>query len=331
MTNLKPDKSKLKKLTKERNLEDKAIRKSSDELSKAMAEKVKFGDQSEYLTRLSLKDLKKVSADQFITDLQSVLSTECNFHYSGTISSQQVADIIHLYFSVNNVGAISKTIDYKDGLAYSKSKVFFYNDPKATQSIVQAYMLGPIQNGTYDKNVSLLFNAYFGAGMSSLMFQEIREFRSLAYRANSSMENPPVKFRNKAMRFNMFLSTQADKTTDAILALQTLLTVMPLSNERLDAAKQSLINQAQSAYPNFRQKSQRIANYKQQGYDHDPNKITVEEVSNMDLQDLTDFYKQHIQNQTMVYIVVGNKSKIDMKQMEQIGEIKEMKLKDFLN
>ncbi|MGV8963552.1 MAG: M16 family metallopeptidase [Candidatus Saccharimonadaceae bacterium] len=331
LTNIKPDKSKLKKLTKERNLEDKAIRKSSDELSKAMAEKVKFGDQSEYLTRLSLKDLKKVSADQFITDLQSVLSTECNFHYSGTISSQQVADIIHLYFSVNNVGAISKTIDYKDGLAYSKSKVFFYNDPKATQSIVQAYMLGPIQNGTYDKNVSLLFNAYFGAGMSSLMFQEIREFRSLAYRANSSMENPPVKFRNKAMRFNMFLSTQADKTTDAILALQTLLTVMPLSNERLDAAKQSLINQAQSAYPNFRQKSQRIANYKQQGYDHDPNKITVEEVSNMDLQDLTDFYKQHIQNQTMVYIVVGNKSKIDMKQMEQIGEIKEMKLKDFLN
>ena len=166
--------------------------------------------------------------------------------------------------------------------------------------------------------------------MSSLMFQEIREFRSLAYRASSSMDNPPLKLKDKSMRFNMLLSTQADKTTDALHALQSLLVDMPLSEKRLDAAKENLINQAQSAYPSFRDKTQRIAQYKQFGYTNDPNKQLVDEVTGISLKDLESFYKQHIQGQTVVYIVIGDKKKIDMTQLQQIGEFEEMKLKDFL-
>ena len=129
----------------------------------------------------------------------------------------------------------------------------------------------------------------------------------------------------------MFLSTQADKTTDALEALQSLLIDMPLSDKRLQAAKESLINQAQSAYPNFREKTQRIAHYLQQGYTKDPNELLVEDVSKLTLSDLEDFYKKNIQGQTVVYIVIGNKSKINMKQLAQIGKVEEMKLKDFLN
>ena len=330
LTNLKPDKSKLKKLTKEKKLEDKATRKSPDELSKALTEKVKFDKESEYLTRLSLKELKQVSGEQFISDLQKALSTEANFHYSGTLSQDQVAKIITQNFSINKINLNSDNPDFKEGIAYSQPKVFFYNDSKATQSIVQAYILGPIQNSNYDKNLAQLFNTYFGSGMSSLMFQEIREFRSLAYRANSSVENPPVKLNDKAMRFNLFLSTQADKTTDAIQAVESLLAEMPLSEKRLKAAKESMINQAQSAYPNFRQKTQRVALYKRQGYSEDPNELLVENVSEMKLQDLEDFYTKNIQGKTVVYIVVGNKKKIDMKQLEKIGEVEEMKVGDFL-
>jgi len=330
LTNLKPDKSKLKKLTKEKKLEDKATRKSPDELSKALTEKVKFDKESEYLTRLSLKELKQISGEQFISDLQKVLSTEANFHYSGTLSQNQIANIITQNFSINKINLNSDNPDFKEGIAYSQPKVFFYNDSKATQSIVQAYILGPIQNSNYDKNLAQLFNTYFGSGMSSLMFQEIREFRSLAYRANSSVENPPVKLNDKAMRFNLFLSTQADKTTNAIQAVESLLAEMPLSEKRLKAAKESMINQAQSAYPNFRQKTQRVALYKRQGYSEDPNELLVENVSEMKLQDLEDFYMKNIQGKTVVYIVVGNKKKIDMKQLEKIGEVEEMKVGDFL-
>ncbi len=331
LTNLKVDKSKLKKLIKEKKLEDKAIRKSSDELGKAIAEKVKFGDRSRYLTRLSEKELKKISATQLASDLQRVLTTESNFHYSGTLLDERVSQIVNKLFPTDEVKVESINPTFRDGLTYSNTKIFFFNDSKATQSIVQAYLLGPTQNTMYDKHLSQLFNAYFGSGMSSLMFQEIREFRSLAYRASSSFENPAIRLDDKAMLFNMLLSTQADKTTDALKALHSLLTDMPLSDKRLDAAKESLINQAQSAYPNFRDKSQLIASYKLQGYDEDPNKLLVEDVSKMDLNDLEDFYKRHIQGQTVVYIIVGNKKQIDMEKLQQMGEIEEMRVKDFLN
>ena len=331
LTNLEADKSKLKKLTKEKSLEDKAIKKSSDELSKAMLEKVKYGDKSNYLTRLSLKELKEVSANQFIADLQKVLSTECNFHYSGTLSAADVSSVITEHFPIKNVTVQSVNPVFRDGFVYSNTKVFFFHDPKATQSIVQAYLTGPVQNTVQDNLLSQLFNTYFGSGMSSLMFQEIREFRSLAYRASSTMQNPPIKLKEKAMLFNMLLSTQADKTTDALQALRSLLEDMPLSEKRLDAAKESLINQAQSAYPNFREKSELIAQYKQLGYTHDPNKQLVDEVSKMTLSDIKSFYTKYIQEQNVVYVVIGNKNKIDMTQLQQVGEFEEMKLKDFLN
>ena len=330
LSDLKPDKSKLKKLTKEKKLEDKAIRKSPDEISKAIAEKVKFGNASDYLTRLSLKELKKVSSDQFIMDLHKVLSTEAHFHYSGTLSHEQVSKTISQYFPINEIVLSSDNPSFKEGLTYSQPKVYFYNDSKATQSIVQAYILGPIQKSNHNKNLSQLFNTYFGSGMSSLMFQEIREFRSLAYRANSTVENPPIKLNDKAIRFNLLLSTQADKTTDAIQAVESLLKNMPLSENRLEAAKENIINQAQSSYPDFRQKTQRIALYKRNGYEEDPNKLLEKEVSLMNLQDLEEFYKQNIHGQTVVYIVVGNKKKIDLDQLQQIGEVEELKLGEFL-
>lgn len=330
LTNLKADKSKKKKLVKESSVEDKAIKKSPDDLSKAMAEKVKYGDNSKYLTRLSTKELKRLSTEDFTLTLQRVLSTESNFHYTGTLTDKAVSRVVKQHFPMH--GIINRSINptFRNGQTYSNTKVFFFHDSKATQSIVQAYIMGPKQKAIKNKNISKLFNTYFGDGMSSLMFQEIREFRSLAYRANSSIENPPVKLKDRGMLINMFLSTQADKTTDALQALQTLLTDMPLNNKRLEAAKESLINQAQSAYPNFREKTQLIAYYKQQGYTQDPNETLVDDVSKMTLTDLESFYKQNIQDKTVVYIVIGNKKKIDMEQLKQIGQFEEMKLKDFL-
>src|SRR5699024_4592120 len=130
---------------------------------------------------------------------------------------------ISQYLSVNEINLNSNNSIFKDGIKHPQSKVYFYNDSKATQSIIQAYILGPKQKSNYNKNLSLIFNSYFGSVIGSLMFQDIREFRSLAYRAYSSVENPPIKLNDRAMRFNLLLSPQADKTTDAIEAVESLL------------------------------------------------------------------------------------------------------------
>lgn len=330
LTSLDADKSKLKKVIKERSLEDKATKKSSDELSKAMAERVKYGDNSKYLTRLSLKELKRITPQQLLLTLQRVLSTEVRIHYSGTLPKAVVSDLMENHFPFRKVNIASNNPIFREGLVYPNTKVFFYNDSKTTQSIVQAYILGPKHSEIGAKFTPQLFNTYFGSGMSSLMFQEIREFRSLAYRASSAMEIPPIKHKDKAMLFNMLLSTQADKTIDALQALQSLLEEMPLSEKRLEAAKESMINQAQTAYPNFRAKTQMIAHYKQLGYTEDPNKQLVEALSSLTLSDLERFYKQYIRGQTIVYVIIGNKKKVDIAELRQIGELEEMKLKEFL-
>ena len=76
--------------------------------------------------------------------------------------------------------------------------------------------------------------------MSSLMFQEIREFRSFAYRTSGRYQLPNHAHKGTAGSFTAMLSTQSDKTLDALGVLDSLIREMPLKPERVEAVKQRL-------------------------------------------------------------------------------------------
>lgn len=48
-----------------------------------------------------------------------------------------------------------------------------------------------------DRHMSQLYTGYFGGDMSSLLFQEIREFRSYAYRVNAKFQFPSPVHKGK--------------------------------------------------------------------------------------------------------------------------------------
>ena len=62
--------------------------------------------------------------------------------------------------------------------------------------------------------------------MSSLMFQEIREFRSFAYRTSGRYQLPNHAHKGTAGSFTAMLSTQSDKTLDALSVLDSLIREM---------------------------------------------------------------------------------------------------------
>ena len=62
------------------------------------------------------------------------------------------------------------------------------------------------------------YNKYFSGGMSSIVFQEIREFRSLAYSSWASYNTP--WHNNKEGNFMGYVGCQADKTLEAILVFK---------------------------------------------------------------------------------------------------------------
>jgi len=165
--------------------------------------------------------------------------------------------------------------------------------------------------------------------MSSLMFQEIREFRSLAYYTSGAYRLPPNNQPDKLTRFVAFLSTQSDKTTDALEVLNALIHDMPKRPEKIADVIQTCINQTNNEYPAFREISSKIASYQKEGYAEDPNHALLKDIEQMDIEDISRFHEAHVKGRNLVYVVVGNSRAIDMKKLAAFGDIVRVKKTDF--
>ncbi|MEJ7665710.1 MAG: insulinase family protein [Hymenobacter sp.] len=96
-------------------------------------------------------------------------------------------------------------------------------------NMVQAEILFLTKGDIYNKDNGArpvaLYNEYFGGGMGSIVFQDLRESKALAYSAMSRYANA-----DKAGRSNYIISyigTQSDKLPEAMSGMESLLTDMP--------------------------------------------------------------------------------------------------------
>lgn len=329
LSNVMPEKKKLKQLIGEEKINGKAFFKSGDQVAEALLERVKYGDRSRYLTRLSYGETKKLRAEQLIHAFHEIQQRECRFHYCGTYSAQEAARRIETCLPFSAGSGAGRPSGFRAPLKPDEPAVYFYDLPGLSQNIVYAYLAGDPPGDLFSRHTAKVFSAYFGGGMSSLMFQEIREFRSLAYRVQADYELPPPRRMQEAACFQAMLSTQADKTTGAIEVLETLFRRLPVKPERLQAVKQTIINKIHNNYPSFREISGQIARLQAEGYENDPHRALVDDLPRIGMDAVVRFHEENICKQPRVYLVVGDSGKTDLKKLENYGPLKMMKNKDL--
>lgn len=320
MKNVKADDKKRKQLIDEEKIMRKAFFKSTDHLAFALLEKVKFGKKSQYLTKLSLAEIKKMKGEELVRQFHEIQTVACDFYYCGTIQPELVAEKLNEQLPLKKIKRTSSPL-YREAHTYKEPVVYVYHSPDASQSIIYGYVKGEPCPEEADRYTSRLFSGYFGGDMSSLMFQEIREFRSYAYRTSGRYKLPPLIYGDKPGEMTTLLSTQADKTIDALTVLDSLIRKMPVKPERIGAVKQTIVNQAVNNYPTFRRIPEKVATLLEEGYKEDPNKRLVEYMDQLTMEDVVRFYEKNVQDRPVVYMIVGNTKKIDLKKLAEFGKI----------
>lgn len=325
----KEDDDRVMMLADDAKVTEKAFFKSSNEVASALFEYVKFQKESSYLRKLSLKELKKMKGKDLVQLFDEVRKKACDLHYCGSLSSELVSEKINKYFKIENVTEPSSYPCRRVAKVYEKPKVFFYHMPDVSQSIVYCYMQGKALPSLHDRHLSKLFSNYFGIDRTSLLFQEIREYRSYAYFTYGGCKLPSLKSADDPISLVCVLSTQNDKTHDAISVLDELIKDLPERPDKINSIKYSIVNQINNNYPNLRDISAKIASYLHEGYDLDPNKELYSVVDKMSIDDVMGFYDKYLRGGTPVYIVVGNKHRMDMKELAKYGEIVNVSQKTF--
>ena len=307
----------------------KSFGKQKDDVLAPMLQRVAYGSKSTYLTQLSKKEVKALKSDELLALFRELQQYDCELFYCGRQPVEVVAaESQHTLPFAQCTKPKADT--FRPLQQYSEPTVFFYDVPKSRQNFVVSYD-GISALPTFEERTKLsLWEEYFAGGMSSVLFQNVREFRSLAYSTGGkSIRTSVAQHPQEPMAFFTATGTQADKTLEAVATIDSLLRQLPMKEENLESARQSVLSDIQNDYPTFRGIAKFVANQCNNGYTADPNNETARLLPAITAQDIVQFHQQHVgNNQSRVWIIIGDKKTTDLKALSSYGKIVELKKED---
>lgn len=138
----KADDKKLRQIVDDAKVSEKAFFKSGDNVASALLEQVKYGDQSRYLRKLSLSQIKKLKGKDMLAIYDKVRSVQCDLHYCGTLPVEKVIGTIRQHLPLERTTIASNSPYYRELKQYDRPTVFFIDMPDMAQSIVYGYVKG---------------------------------------------------------------------------------------------------------------------------------------------------------------------------------------------
>lgn len=325
----KPNKKLFKKSVREWKVTERASLRDQDALSNAVVQRVIYGSRSPMVARFTAHEYGQLNGDTLISIFREAMRAQLDITYCGTLSDSAVTAAVERSVNLDTV-KMPYVPQSRSLVNYNTPRVFFYDNPKARQTTLAVYQnFGLLDNESVGNDLSL-WGSYFGGGMSSVLFQDIREFRSLAYRAGGSVLKYDNKiFPNATAGYLARLGTQADKAMQAIGVLDTLYRQMPIRPDNIESARQGLISQINNNYPSFRNIAPTVAGIRAVGYSHDPNLSLMKALPGLGLINVQGFYRAYVQSQPRVLIIVGNRKTLDMNKLKEWGQVTELKKKDI--
>lgn len=326
LANAKPDQKVLAGVIDDVLKEREDASKDKTQLRRALSSYGKFGPKSPLTNVLNTKELKALKAKTLTDKIKNLTTFKHNIFYYGTKTDAAASAILAKHHTATGAKEVPKPTEFTQQPT-DQPQVFVVN----FADMPQAEIMMMAKDGKFDPKIaaeSALYNEYFGGDMSSVIFQEIRESRALAYSTWANYITP--NYQDRAYYMQAYVGTQADKLKEATAGVLDLVKNMPVQNDRIDAAKASMLKRIRNERITKADIYWTIRDGKRMGYDHDPRKDTYEMAQKMMPEDVVKFQKEHIKDKNFVILVVGDRKKLDTKYLETLGKVTELSVQDVL-
>ena len=198
------------------------------------------------------------------------------------------------------------------------------------QKTAQAQVRIEYPDGIYNEDDSVMasiYTNYFGSGMSSVVFQELREARALAYTAGARYAQGSRLNEQNIMLGT--IGTQTDKTVDALNAFIDLIDNMPESSERFERSVESLVNRYRTSKITFREVIGAVRSWERLGIEGDPRRQRFQELQTASMDDLVRFQQEHVKDRPKLISIVGDLSIIEQEELGEFGTVKQIQVDDL--
>lgn len=276
-----------------------------------------WGKNSSATNIFSAKELKSMKPERLIEVIKDLKNYEHKILYYGPLTEQKITEVINQKHQTGEtLKPVIKPVQFTEQETNENQVLLANYDAN------QIRMMMLSKDKKFDKSldpIKAMYNEYFGGGMNSIVFQEMREARGLAYSAWGgyfSPSKPEYSFYVRA-----FIATQNDKMTEAIDAFHSILNDMPESQKAFDLAKESQITNIRTDRVLRENILWRYLQDQKFGYDEDSRIVLYREIPKITLDDVKKFQQEYIKDRTYTYCILGDINDLDIPALQKIGTV----------
>jgi predicted Zn-dependent peptidase len=284
-----------------------------------------YGRQSPFTNILSEEELYSLDARELVEIIRSLNQYEHRILYYGTMNKDELSTTLLNYHEIPYTFTPPPAEERFTEADIQTNKVFVV-DYDMTQ--VEIIMLS--RSETYNPgNIPAisLFNEYFGSGMSSVVFQELREAKGLAYSAFARYSIPSRPERSHYV--SLFIGTQNDKLAEAMGGMTDLINNMPESQRSFRTAQEAIGERIRTERIT---KTSVLFNYeraRRMGHNHDTRRDVFAQVPEMQLTDLKAFQQKYLKDNHYHILILGKQDELDISTLEEYGEVEFLTLEEI--
>ncbi|MDE6287990.1 MAG: insulinase family protein [Muribaculaceae bacterium] len=279
---------------------------------------VMYGPENPSTSVYSAEELASLDPAEIIQSVRDLYDYEQEVIYYGNLSESEIVALID---KIHPSPEVLKPVPAEDAFTQVNptETVVFVAPYDATQLYMTMFAN---QGGEFDLALAPyveMYNEYFGGGMNSIVFQEMRESRSLAYSAGAYELEPSLL--GKPYTYRTSIATQNDKMLDAIDAFLLIINDMPQSQAAFDLAKQGLDARMRSARIIKDDIAWAYLAAKRLGLENEERETIFNALPALTLEDVINYQQNHVKGLTYYYGILGDPEDLDMEALSKIGRV----------
>jgi predicted Zn-dependent peptidase len=280
-----------------------------------------YGPYNTYRNALTAQQLQEINPQELLDLLKQLNQYEHTVLYYGPMTEQQLCETVG---SGHIVPATLKPVP--EGKHYTKQSTTQSEVLIAPYDAKNIYMrMFCIEDNKFNPDeaaIKEVFNEYYGGAMSSIVFQEMRESRGLAYNAYAYYAD--ASYKDDSEYAMVHIITQNDKMMDCVRQFNIILDTIPQSAASFKVAKEAVQK---------RIASDRTTKYglitkwlwaKQRGIDFDENERIYKALPGTTLEDIVKFEQSRMAHKSWRYVILGNEKELDIQSLQQYGPVRRL-------
>ena len=254
---------------------------------------------------ITLQDLK---------DYYSMLSPEnATFHIAGALKQTTVKTTLETLSDWNTKSAVIPEFVLPN--TTEKNKLYFIDFPGAKQSVVMIGKLALSQENEEANNLSFA-NEILGGGSSGKLFQTLRIGKGYTYGASSRISQ------NKEIApFTVRTSVRANATLKSLVIIKDMVAnyAKDFTETEVELTKNKILKGNTRAFESLGAQLSMLRNISKYNLSKTFTENNQKELVNMTLEDYRNIIKKYLNEEDMIYVIVGDKA-TQFEEVKKLGK-----------